>query len=156
MLAQIVLDCCSYEVKTGSKSYEYIECFKSDKFFKRKLSDGREIQKELVLLTQCPNCKHLILRFLWYAAEKTKFEMWDESKIIRGEKADEIFSRKAQDYKLINLPNPFKPGTNKRQSKKIPWVYGKSVNGYTQVPRYLDETENAGLPLETYLKRKRL
>lgn len=48
MRGEIILDCCSYEAKTGTKTYEYIECFKlkpGKKFFKKKIK-GRQGNKK--------------------------------------------------------------------------------------------------------------
>ncbi len=159
MKAIVILDCCGYQVKTNTKLYEYIECFKSKKgvFFKKKLKDGREIKKEILLLTVCPVCKHYILKFLWYSKTGGRFQDWDEEKIIRGEKADEIFKRKADDFILCDLPNPFKPKPEGKQSKKIPWVYGKTLkDGISQIPRYMDESEDAGLKVVCPVKVERI
>lgn len=152
MRAEIILDCCGYEVKTCSKSYEYIDCYKSVNFFKKKLSDGRAIKKELLLVAVCPNCGHWILKYLWYSKLNSRFQDWDESKIIRGKKADEIFSGRTDDYILIELPDPFQPKEEVKQSNKIPWVYGKTIDAYSQIPRYLDESEDAGLKITNPIK----
>lgn len=148
MKSVLILDCCSYEVKTCSKTYRYIDCFKlksGEKFFKKKLKDGREIKKELLLVGLCPNCRHWVIRFLFYAKSTGRFQDWDETKIVRGAKADEIFNRRLESYDLIDLPNPFKPKLEGKHSKKIPWVYYKTLDSYSQIPRYIDESEDAGL-----------
>lgn len=150
MKSVIVLDCCSFEIKTNSKTYEYIDCFKlktGAKFFKKYLSDGREIKRELLLVAHCPHCKHWIIKFLWYGKKNGRFQDFDETKIMRGKKADEIFNRRMDLYELIDIPNPFKPKVEGKQSKKIPWVYGKSLDGVSQIPRYIDESEDAGLKI---------
>lgn len=154
----IILDCCGYEVKTGSKLYEYIECFKakSGAYFKKRLSDNRQVKKEIMLLTVCPKCNHYVLTFLWYAKSNCRFQDWDESKIIRGKKADEIFARRQDNYKMISLPNPFKPKIDGKQSKKIPWTYYKNLDGYSQIPRYIDETEDAGLKINCKTKVEKI
>jgi hypothetical protein len=158
MRAEIILDCCSYEVKTTSKTYEYIDCFKlkpGKKFFKKYLPDGREIKREIMLVSVCPNCKHWVLKFLWYARKNGRFQDWDDSKIVRGKQADEIFERRNELYNLVDLPNPFKPKANPKHSKKIPWVYFKMLpEQQAQIPRYFDESGDAGLkiviPTKTY------
>ena len=159
MKSVVILDCCSYEVKTCTKSYEYIECFKlrnGNKFFKKKLSDGRLIKREILLLSVCPVCKHYVLRFLFYSKANGRFQDWDESKIVRGKKADEIFDRRSPLCDCVDLPNPFKPKADGKQSKKIPWVYGKSLDGVSQVPRYIDETEDAGLKIVCPIKTEKI
>lgn len=158
MKAIIILDCCGYEVKTGSKTYEYIDCFKTIKgrFFKKKLSDGREIKREMLLVALCPTCRHWILKYLWYSKANGRFQDWDESKIIRGKKADEVYDRRAEDYVLVDIPNPFKPKKEGKQSKKIPWVYGKALDAYSQIPRYIDETQDAGLKIVCPIKTTKI
>lgn len=155
----LILDCCAYEVKTGTKTYEYIDCFKlkpNKKFFKKKLSDGQIAKRELMLVGFCPNCKHWIIRFLWYSKKTGRFQDWDETKIIRGKKADEIFDRRSDLYNLIKLPDPFQPKAEGKHSKKIPWVYGKSSkDGLFQIPRYIDESEDAGLKIACPVKTEK-
>lgn len=159
MKSILILDCCSYEVKTCSKSYNYIDCFKlkpNEKFFKKKLSDGREIKRELLLVGFCPQCKHWVIRFLFYAKKNGRFQDWDESKIVRGKKADEIFNRRSDLYDLIDLPDPFKPKAKTKHSRKIPWVYYKAIDSHSQVPRYIDESEDAGLKVVCPVKSEKI
>lgn len=132
-----------------------MDCFElmpGEKFFKKNLADGRPVKKEILLAAVCPNCRHYILKFLWYGRKNTSFKNWDDEKIIRGKQADEIFDRRQALYNMIDLPNPFKPKSNSRQSKKLAWVYGKTLNGTAQVPRYIDETEDAGLKINCPVK----
>ncbi len=148
-MAFLILDCCSYEVKTCSKTYEYIDCYKlkaGSKFFKKKLNDEREIKKEIMLVGLCPNCRHYIIRFLFYAKKTGRFQDWDETKIIRGQKADEIFKRRSDFYNLVDLPNPFKPKYIKKYSKNLS-IYYKTLDSYSQIPRYFDESGDAGLKI---------
>lgn len=149
MIRFIVLNCCAYEVATNTKNYEYLDCFASSNFFKKKMKDGRAVKKELILMSVCPQCGHRVLKFLWYGSITDKFDLWQDEKIIRGKQADEIFARRQKDYTLIALPNPFKPKPQTKQSKKLPWVYGKVINGETQQPQYIDETEAAGRKIKT-------
>lgn len=159
MKAFVVLDCCSYEIKTCSDNYNFIDCFRlkaGEKFFKKKLPDGREIKKEILLVASCPRCGHWIIRFLWYATKNGRFQDWDDSKIIRGKKADEIFSRRMESYDLIEIPDPFKAKLEPKHSKKIPWVYGKTLDGFSQIPRYIDESEDAGLKIVSKVKTEKI
>lgn len=159
MKSVVILDCCSYAVKTCTKSYEYIECFKlknGSKFFKKKLSDGRLIKREILLLSVCPVCKHYVLRFLFYSKTNGRFQDWDESKIIRGKKADEIFNRRSSFYDCIDLPNPFKPELNKQSSSRNLWIYYKTVDSCSQIPRYLNESSDAGLKIVCPIKTEKI
>jgi len=141
-----LLKCCGVElVLQNIEHHNFIECFKSSKFFRKKMTDGREIKKEIVLVTFCPQCKHYILKYLWYAKRTTDFWEFDEQHDIRGKKADEIFNRRSVDYMSSTIPNPYSDYNFTKQSKKIPWVYYKSVDkGMSQQPMYLDDTAKAG------------
>jgi len=103
----------------------------------------------------CPQCGHRVLKFLWYGNKSDKFDLWGDEKTVRGKQADEIFERRQKDYTLIPLPNPFKPKPQTKQSKKIPWVYGKIINGTTQQPYYLDETEASGKKIKVETKSEK-
>lgn len=150
----LILDCCNYQIKTGTKFYQNIDCYKlksKKEHFKKKLSDLRPVKKEIMLVSVCQNCSHYIIRFLFYANANARFQDWDESYIIRGHKADEIFARRCDFYKLINLPNPFEQKVAKRYSKH-PSIYYKNVDGYSQIPRYMDESGDAGLKVACPVK----
>ena len=149
-----ILDCCNSEIKTGTKNYLYIDCYKlksKQSLFKKKLADGRSVKKEIMLVSVCHNCRHYIIRFLFYAKSGARFQDWDESKIVRGQDADDIFEQRNQMYNLIDLPNPFVPKVAKRYSKH-PSVYYRDVDGYSQIPRYMDESGDAGLKVSCPLK----
>lgn len=152
MIRHVMLNCCAYEVITNTKSYEYLDCFFSKNFFKKKMKNGQKIKKELILMSICPQCGHRVLKFLWYGNVADKFDEWQDEYIVRGKKADEIFERRYDDYSMIPLPNPFKPKPLTKQAKKIPWIYGKVINGTTQQPQYLDETEAAGKKIKVTAK----
>ena len=109
-----------------------------------------------MLVDICPNCKHWVICFLWYAKKNGRFQDWDEKKIIRGQKADEIFRRRSDSFEMIDIPNPFKPKLETKHSKKIPWVYYKTIDSYSQVPRYIDESEDAGLKIVTPPKTEKI
>lgn len=142
------LRCCGVELLLQNiKHHHFIDCFKSKKFFKKKLSDGREIKKEFVLVTYCPHCKHYVIKFLWYAKRGTGFWNFDEQKDVRGKKADEIFNRYMDSYIMTDIPNPYANEKFIKQSKKISWTYYKAVSATEQVSRYMDETQNAGRPV---------
>ena len=155
MKGVIILDCCGYEINTASKLYDYIDCFRlkrNEKFFKQELDDGRQIKKELMLVSLCPQCGHYIIRFLFYAHRFGRFQDWDESKIIRGQKADEVFAARSDLYDLIALPNPFKVKADCRHSRSL-WKYYKMLpDQQAQIPRYMDESGDAGLKITVPLK----
>lgn len=166
-----ILECCGRKISTGTEDYKKLDCFRpkkikekqddgtvieKEKFFKRKLSDGRDIKKEVLIVGCCPNCGHWILKYLWYASKHDRFHDWAESKDIKGKKADEIFRRRADDYEFYKIPDPFKGKRNIKHSKKIPWIYYKNIGVETQIPRYIDETDNAGRKIYNPLKTESL
>ena len=149
-----VLECCGIKTVVGTNSESYLDCFKnnSGKWFKKSLSDGREIQKEILLVTFCRQCGHYVLKYLWYSSRNSSFHNYDEFKDIRGKQADEIFTRRIDDFIAIDLPDDNQTSWQK-QSKKVPWIYFKALNGTTCVPRYIDETENAGHKIYSPIKK---
>lgn len=166
MLSEI-LECCGHKTSTGNHTWIYLDCFQTKKtkqtdkdgnviykypFFKRRLSDGRDIKKEIILAGLCPNCKHRILKFLWYDKKNESFHNWTECKDIKGVQADEIFFRRSPDWRMIEIPDPYKNEKNIKHSKKIPWKYGKAVDADHYVERYMDETANASKKIYSKLE----
>lgn len=134
--------------------HRFIDCFKSIKFFKKRTTDGREIKKEIVLVALCPVCKHYIIKYLWYTSKSARFFDWSETKDIRGKKADDVFIRYVDFFEFYDIPNPYKDSPQIKQSKKIPWVYGKALNENTQIPRYYNESGNAGQKIYAPIKKE--
>lgn len=137
------LDCCGIIQSTADEKHT-IDCYKSKRFFKKFTSIGKkEIKKEILLVSYCMNCKHYILKYLWYIRKGAGFFDYVESKLIKGKEADRIFNERIDDLEFYPLPKP-KQKPNIKHSKKVPWVYYKTVNGEQQIPRYIDESDNAG------------
>lgn len=149
-----LLECCGVKTIVGANSETYLDCFKnnSGKWFKAKLKDGREIQKEILLVTFCRQCGHYVLKYLWYANRNSSFHNYDESKDIRGKQADEIFSRRIDDFELWDIPETNQTSWQK-QSKKIPWKYYKATSKTTCVQRYIDETETVSRKIYCPIKK---
>ncbi len=66
--------------------------------------------------------------------------------IILAEK-QQLSGKKARNYlertKSVRIKQPqCCPLKSVAYAKKIPWVYGKSIDGQTQIPRYMDESGN--------------
>lgn len=142
------IGCCGVIKSTADENCS-IDCYKSNpktgKFFKKFTSEGQEIKKEILLVTYCINCKHYVLKFLWYLKNSAGFFDYAEAKIIRGKEADRIFQERIDGLSFYPLPKEKKTAGNfLKQSKKIPWTYYKSLNGETQIKRYIDESGNAG------------
>ena len=90
------LDCCGIKQSTADEKHT-IDCYKSKRFFKKFTIGKREIKKEILLVSYCMNCKHYILKYLWYIRKGAGFFDYVESKIIRGAKADKIFEEYIED-----------------------------------------------------------
>lgn len=143
------LECCSIFVNTVDNR-SGIDCYKSNRFFKKFTGKNQEIKKEILLVSYCMNCGHYILKFLWYTNKNSTFFDYAESKLIKGKEADKIFAERANDLSLYPLPkNKQKKPSFLKQSKKIPWTYYKSLDGQSQIRRYIDESGNAGKKIRT-------
>lgn len=139
------LECCGKVISTGNQTYVNITKYKSNKFFKKYTSKKLAIKKEIVLLTHCQNCNHAVIKFLWYINTRDRFDAYVESKVIKGKKADKICEEYMRFWQYQKLTEPILNYEYGKQSKNIAWVYGKiNKDGISQVPRYLDETDNAG------------
>lgn len=127
MRAEIKLDCCGFNIKTSSSECNFIDCYllkQGEKPFKKKLADKRTIKKELLFVAYCPRCGHWILKFCWYASKDARPEQWDETKIVRGKKGDEIFDKRMDMYILKNIPRVFLPKIIKTSQVPYGWTYG--------------------------------
>lgn len=146
------LTCCGVKYSTANLKLSF-DCFKSNKFFKKYTSDGKEIKKERIIVFLCTNCGHYILKYLWYTKKTGSFFDYCESKEIRGIAADKIFSERVNDFKFCSLPKPKKIKIDfLKQSKKVPWIYYKALNSEIQIPRYIDESANAGRKIHCPVK----
>ena len=148
------LKCCGDGlILQNVEHHHFMDCFSSREFFKKKLTDGRPVRKEFVIVTYCRHCKHYILKYLWYANKNSDFWNFSESKDIRGKLADDVFNRYMDKWDLMNIPNPYLTDDKKiKHSKTVPWVYYKATSKTTAVPRYMDETGNAGRSIYSPIK----
>lgn len=148
------LICCGIKQSTADKKHT-IDCYKSKRFFKKYTIGKKEIKKEILLVSYCMNCKHYILKYLWYIRKGAGFFDYVESKIIKGKEADRIFNERMNDLEFYPLPKE-KSKSNIKHSKKIPWIYYKTINGEQQIPRYIDESDNAGRKTYSPVKVERI
>ena len=149
------IDCCGIFQTTADEKHT-IDCFESKRFFKKFTTIGkREIKKEILLVSFCRNCNHYVLKYLWYLKRGAGFFDYVESKIIRGSKADKIFEERINDLEFHPIPKE-KKNPNIKHSKTIPWVYYKAVGSELQVPRYIDESDNAGRKIFSPVKVEKI
>ena len=144
MKAEVILDCCSYEFKTCSSNFNFMDCYllkAGEKPFKKYFKNRKVIKKEILFVALCPRCGHWILKFLWYDSPKANEADYIETKTIRGKKADEIFNRRMDSYSMINVPKVFKPIVIRTSEIPFGWTYGinkevKRKGGIVSVRQY--------------------
>ena len=100
--------------------------------------NGKKIAKEIVYTLICKKNGCLKLEIHRYYKENEKLKRM-KPKYMIGEQAQK-FLETTKDMR-IKQPQccPIQP---QQYSKTIPWVYGKTVDGETQIARYLDESGN--------------
>lgn len=152
----INIDCCNNVFSTANESYKKIERFKNTNIAGLTMKNGRKVRKEIILMCVCPVCKHYILKILRYSSASANFYNYDESITKKGKTADRYWIKNCDDYVEYRLQSPYKKSDyNTKQSKTIPFVFGKVLKGGTkQIPRYLDESSDAGelinIPMKIY------
>ena len=103
-----------------------------------KYFDGKKITKEIVYTLSCKKndcCKVKILRYY----EENGIDKPLKIKNLSKENAKKFLER----TKTMRIRQPQCCTIKKVQNaKNIPWVYGKALDGETQVARYLDESGN--------------
>lgn len=111
-----------------------------------KLRNGKNVIKEIILMSICPVCKHYILKILRYSSKSANFYNYDECITYRGKSADNYWIKNCDDYIEYPLKSPFtKFDYNAKHSNSMPFVFGKSLKcGTKQIPRYIDESSDAG------------
>lgn len=97
---------------------------------------GVKVVKEIVYTLLCKKngCRKVEIRR--YTNKNGKIELLTTKELKNNSATN--FLKKTQDLR-IRLPQhcPIKQNQN---ATSIPWVYGKSLDGKTQVARYLDES----------------
>lgn len=144
----LLISCCGNFYNTLGKSFEQISCYSTASqnritpFFKNlKTTD------EIIYVAVCNNCGHLIVKYIKRAKNKNGFE--SEILNFRGKEADKFFYSHYKQFIEKEIQSPFFKTKN---SKTIPYVYGKIIDSYTQVPRYIDESSNAGNLITVHTK----
>ncbi len=102
---------------------------------------GKKVVKEIVYTLACKKNGCLKLEIHRYHKSNGKLKLLATRTLI-GEQAKK-FLENTKDMR-IRQPQccPIQP---QQYSKTIPWVYGKTIDGETQVARYLDESGNRNI-----------
>ncbi len=130
--------CCGIVYSTHDpETYWCIETY----HLKKPLDDiigGKRIYKQIVYALCCKIHGCLKLELHSYGKENGKLKLL-YTQSIKGQGAITFLER----TKKMRIKQPqCCPLKTYQYSKKIPWVYGKTVNSTTQVVRYFDESGN--------------
>ena len=99
---------------------------------------GLKISKEILYLLNCKKNGCIKAEIHRYTKLNGKLKKV-ETKYFRGADAVNLLKKTANNRKKLPQICPIK---NFQTANNIPWVYGKAINGHTQVVRYLDESGN--------------
>lgn len=128
--------CCGLVYSTTDpKTYWCIETYKMMQPTVSSIQ-GVKVVKELVYTLLCKKngCRKVEIRR--YTKENGKIKLL-MTKELKNNSATN-FLKKTQDLR-IRLPQ-YCPMKQTQNATSIPWVYGKSLDGKTQVARYMDES----------------
>lgn len=146
------LSCCGNFYNSCGSTFEKISRYKVDrKNFIKSYVEGNKTLSETVYVAVCEHCGHYIIKLFRYFEDINKIEKEE----YRGIEADNFFYSVYD--KLIETPiiSPFEDIKHK---KTIPFIYGKCLDSLTQIPRYIDESDNAGSlienPIRVYEQKK--
>lgn len=134
--------CCGVSHSTTSDDFYKIDRFYNKPVIKSKSDLGRKIVSEVVYITVCDNCNQYVIEIKRYSLNARGKKILEETQTLRGADAYEYYFKTSKNRVFYPLKNPFE--SEKPQSKSIPFIYGKSLSHTQQVPRYIDESSDAG------------
>ena len=140
----MILSCCGSIFNTSGETFFYIERYKTTP--NNRIFSDKNTADEIIYIATCPNCGHFVIKYRQRIKNKAGKKKLGKTIDFKGIKADEFF---CENYsKLIEYPleSPF---LNVKNSKTIPFVYGKVINEHTQQPFYIDESGKAGEEIKT-------
>lgn len=138
------LSCCGNFYLTNGLTFEKISRYTTTAknrikpYFK-----GNKTISETIYVAVCDNCGHYIVSLIRQSNAGVEKETY------RGNAADEFFYANYNKFVEMPIISPF---ADVKQSKSIPYVYGKALNSETQIPRYIDESDNAGSPIDALIR----
>ncbi len=136
---RVILSCCGTVLNSAGESFYYIERFKTSAN-NRILSDKKTVD-EIIYVATCTNCGHFIIKYRQKIKNKAGRKKLGITKYLKGKEADEFFYTNYS--KMIEYPLE-SPYVQVKQNKTIPFVYGKVIDGNTQQPFYIDDSDMAG------------
>lgn len=139
--------CCGTSHSTTSDDYYKIDRYFNRPILKTKSDSGRRIIQEILFVTVCDNCNEYVIEIKRYSLNGRGKKVLEESETLRGFEAYKYYFQTASRRVYYPLPNPFI--SEKPHSKSIPFIYGKVLSAIEQVPRYIDESADAGPMFES-------
>ena len=142
------LSCCGNIYLSNGANYEKVSRYLTDrKNFIKPYSNGHRTKSETIYVAVCENkkCGHYIVTLI------REFDKVVEPEVekYKGIAGDNFFYSNYSKFKEYPLPCPF---ADIKHKKTVPYIYGKVINANTQVPRYIDESDNAGNIIENPIK----
>ena len=138
--------CCGSSHSTTSDDYYKIDRFLIKPVLKAKSDSGKRIVSEVVFVAICDNCNQYVIEIKRYSLNARGKKILEETETLRGFEAYKYYFQTAKNRVYYPLPNPFI--SEKPHSKTIPFVYGKTLSAIEQIPRYIDESGDAGQLIE--------
>lgn len=128
--------CCGLLYSTQDPdTYQYIDTFVM-KTPTLNIIAGKKVEKEFVYSLCCKKNGCFKVEIHRYSKENDKLNLL-ATRTLKGESA----MRFMEQTKALRIKVPQKdPSVNIAYSKKVPWVYGKTIDAETQVARYIDES----------------
>jgi len=128
---------------TVGESFYKIDRYKTAPNYR--IFNDKKTVEEIIYVGVCEHCGHLIIKYRQRIKNKAGKKKLGNTISLKGKAADEFFYSNYDKFIEYPLESPF---LNVKNSKTIPFVYGKVINEHTQQPFYLDESGNAGNIIE--------
>lgn len=139
------LNCCGNFYYSNGYNFEKVSRYTtSPKKRIKHYSQGERVLSETIYVSVCENCGHYIVSVI-----RKLSNLKVEKETYRGNQADEYFYSNYNKFEEMPLPCPF---ADIKHSATIPFIYGKTIDKETQIPRYIDESSNAGNFIESFIK----
>lgn len=138
--------CCGISHSTTSDDFYKIDRFYNKPVLKAKSDSGKRIVAEIVYITVCQNCNNYVVEIKRYIHNSRGKRILEETETLRGIEAYKYYFDTAKNRIEYPLPSPFL--AEKPHGKTIPFIYGKTQSAIEQIPRYIDESGNAGNIIE--------
>lgn len=144
----VILSCCGNIISTTGENFYRIDRYKTTA--KGRIFNDKKTVEEIIYVAVCQNCGHLIVRYRQRVKNKAGKKKLGNTLDFTGKKADEFFYKNYDKFVEYPLESPF---LTEKQGRTIPFIYGKTIDGLTQQPYYLDESDKAGNIIDVPVKK---